>query len=111
MPRVPIPKPGTIAAVIYDIEGCGAQISEERAVLWAQEFFAPDRVKAWLETGLRTGDLGLIIDFRKLGVPPEAMGWEVRGESILDRIRIHHYSAHNVARTLQNAGLLTRKSA
>lgn len=109
--RVPAPKPGTIAAVIYEIEQCGAQTSEDRAILWAREFFEPNQVRAWLEAGLRTADLGLIIDFRTLGVPPEAMSWAIRGESVLDRIRIRQYSAHDVTRTLQNAGLLTRKSA
>jgi len=111
MPRLPDPKPGTIAAIINEIEHCGPMLAAERAMLWGNELFTPSEIRAWLENGLRTDDLGLIIDFRAAGVPPEAMTWSARGETMLDRIRIHGYSAHAVVRTLQNTGLLARKSA
>jgi hypothetical protein len=111
MPRLPEPKSGSIAAIISGIEHCGPMTAAESAMLWAKELFASSEVRAWLEAGMKTADLGLIVDFRESGVPPEAMGWKVRGETILDRIRVHHYSALAVVKTLQTAGLLTRKSA
>lgn len=59
MPRVPAPKPGTIAAVINGIEGCGPGASSQRAMLWARELFTPDQVRAWLQAGLRPPISGL----------------------------------------------------
>lgn len=109
--RVPDPKPGTIAAVIFEITHCSPEWAAEKAMFWAQEMFEPNDVRAWMEAGLRTDDLGLIIDFRKAGVPPEAMGWKLRTETMLDRIRTHGYSAQDIMRTLRTAGLLERKSA
>jgi hypothetical protein len=111
MPRLPDPKPGSIAAAINEFEHCGPQLSAERAELWAQEFFAPDQVRAWLAAGLRTADLGMVIDFRTHSVPPEAMTWSINKESILDRIRIHGYSSQAVVRTLRKAGMLQGRSA
>ena len=86
-------------------------LAAERAMFWAQELSAPSEVEAWLDAGLQTAGLGLIIDCRTLGVPPEAMGWSVRGEMMLERIRIGQYPARAIARTLRNAGLLIRKPA
>jgi hypothetical protein len=110
-PRVPDPKPGTIAAVIFEITHCSPEWAAERAMFWAQEMFEPNDVRAWMEAGLGTDDLGLISDFRKAGVPPESMGWKIRNETILDRIRTHGYSSYDVMRTLRTAGLLGKKSA
>lgn len=110
IPRLPNPKPGTIAAVIDNVEHCGPILTAERAMLWAHELFAPNEVKAWLDAGLQTADLGLIIDFRTLSVPPEAMGWSVRGEAVLERIRIGQHSAQAIARTLRKPGFLIPES-
>jgi hypothetical protein len=74
------------------------------------ELFAPNEVKAWLDVGLHTVGLGLIVGFCTLGVPLEAMSWCVRGETMLERIWIGQYSAHAIARALRNAGLLSRES-
>lgn len=111
IPRVPEPKPGTIAAVINEVEQCGPSLSSERAARWAAAFFTPDQVRAWLEVGLRTADLDLIINLREVGVPAEAITWRVNKETILDRIRIRGYSAHEVTQTLQKAGMLPSRSA
>lgn len=105
-PRLPSPRPGTLAAIINDIERCGSTPAAERAMLWAKEFFTPSEVRAWLAAGLRTSDLGLVIDFRKLGIQPEAMTWEVRGGTMLDRIRHDKYSAYEIELVLRNAGLM-----
>jgi hypothetical protein len=116
-PRSPRPRrspglrPGSIAAVISEIEGCGQEPSIERAMRWGSELFTPNDVRAWLRNGLTTDDLPQIVELRALGVPPEAMTWQVNKETILDRIRIRRYSAQTVALTLQRAGLLPRKAA
>lgn len=44
-------------------------------MLWAQELIAPNEVRAWEEAGLQTQLLPYIIELRRSGVPPEAMGW------------------------------------
>jgi hypothetical protein len=80
-------------------------------MLWAQELIAPNEVRAWEEAGLQTQLLPYIIELRRSGVPPEAMGWKVHGETMLEKIRTHHYSPQLVIRTLRTAGLLGRKSA
>jgi hypothetical protein len=80
-------------------------------MLWAQELIEPNEVRTWEQAGLNTYDLPRIIDFRQLGVPPEAMGWKVRGETMLEKIRTHRYSPQAVTQTLRTAGLLIRKSA
>jgi hypothetical protein len=67
-------------------------------------------VEAWLNAGLRTGDLELAVDLRSLGVPPEAMGWVIRRETVLDRIRLRSYSARNIADMLRREQLLGRGS-
>ena len=84
--------------------GAALTLAAERAMVCGKELFAPNDVRAWLQNGLRTADLALVADFRTLGVPPEAMGWKVGDGTMLDRIRIRHYSAYVVARTLRNAG-------
>lgn len=111
MPRMAPPKLGTIAAVVSEFEHCGPGASADRATAWAKEFLAPDQVRAWLAVGLRTDDLGMIIDFRTRGVPPEAITWSINKETILDRIRIRGYSSQAVVRTLRKAGMLQGRSA
>ena len=107
----PQARPGTIAAVICEVEHYGPEFSAQRAWRWAQHLFTPSEVRAWLTNGLRSDDLDLIVELRSLGIPPEAMSWAVRGESMLDRIRLHGYTAQHVARTLRHAGLLPKRSA
>lgn len=107
----PQPRPGTIAAVICEVEHHGPEFSEQQAWRWAQHLFTPSEVRAWLTSGLRTDDINLIVEFRSLGIPPEAMNWAVRGESMLDRIRVRGYTAQHIARTLRHAGLLPKRSA
>jgi hypothetical protein len=68
-------------------------------------------VEAWLTAGLTTDDLELIVELRSLGVPPEAMTWVLRRETMLDRIRLRGYSAREIARMLQREGLLPQRSA
>lgn len=68
-------------------------------------------MEAWLIAGLHTDDLELVVDLRSLGVPPEAISFVVRKETILDRIRLRACSARGIARTLQREGLLPRRSA
>lgn len=46
MPRLPDPKPGTIAAIIDEIEHCGPMLAAERAMLWGKELFPPSEVRA-----------------------------------------------------------------
>ena len=105
------PRPGTIAAVINEVEHYGPEFSAQQAWRWAQHLFTPSEVRAWLTNGLRSDDLDLIVELRSLVIPPEAMSWAVRGESMLDRIRLHGYTAQHVARTLRNVGLLPKHSA
>ena len=107
----PQPRPGTIAAVICEVEHHGPEFSEQQAWRWAQRLFTPSQVRAWLTSGLRTDDLDLIVELRSLGIPPEAVNWAVRGESMLDRIRVRGYTAQHIARTLRHAGMLPRRSA
>jgi hypothetical protein len=107
----PPPRPGTIAAVIWEIEHLGPEFSAQRVRRWAEHLFTPAQVRAWLTNGLRSDDLDLIVELRSLGIPPEAMSWGIRGESVLDRIRLRGYTAQHVARTLQQAGLLPKRSA
>jgi len=109
-PEPPAPKPGSIAAIINKVERCGPQISQERAPRWARHLFTAKEVEAWLNAGLRTGDLELAVDLRSLGVPPEAMGWVIRRETVLDRIRLRSYSARNIADMLRREQLLGRGS-
>lgn len=73
--------------------------------------FLPADVKAWLTNGLSSNDLELIVELRSLAIPPEAMSWSIRGETMLDRIRLRGYTAQHVARTLRQAGLLPKRSA
>lgn len=108
---VPEPRPGTIAAVISEVEHHGPESSAQQAWRWAQHLFTPSEVRAWLTSGLRSDDLDLIVELRSLDIPPEAMNWAVRGESMLDRIRLRSYTAQHIARTLRHAGLLTKRSA
>jgi hypothetical protein len=75
---------------------------------WAREMFPPEQVRAWLRTGLQTSDLGLIVELRAPGVPPELMTLTVRRQSMLDRIRHHGYTAGRIARTLQLEGCCLR---
>ena len=107
----PQPRPGTIAAVICEVEHHGPEFSEQQAWRWAQHLFTPSEVRAWLTSGLRTDDLDLIVELRSLGIPPEAMTWTVRGESMLDRIRLRGYTAQHIVRTLRHAGLHPKRSA
>lgn len=108
---VPQPRPGTIAAVICEVEHYGPESGAQQAWRWAQHLFTPSEVRAWLTSGLRSDDLDLIVELRSLGIPPEAMSWAVRGESMLDRIRLRGYTAQHIARTLRHAGLLPKRSA
>lgn len=110
-PRPAPPRPGTIAAVICEVEHYGPESSAQQAWRWAQHLFAPSEVRAWLASGLRSRDLDLVVEFRSLGIPPEAMSWIIRGECILDRIRLRGYTAQHVARTLRHEGLLPKRSA
>lgn len=104
------PRPGTIAAVICEVGHDGPEFSEQQA--WrSQHLYTPSEVRAWLTSGLRTDDLDLIVELRSLGIPPEAMNWAVRGESMLDRIRVRGYTAQHIARTLRHASLLPKRSA
>ena len=103
---VPQPRPGTIAAVICEVEHYGPESSAQLAWRWAQHLFVPSEVRAWLASGLRSDDLDLIVELRSLGIPPEAVNWVIRGETMLDRIRFRRYAAQDVARTLRHAGLL-----
>ena len=107
----PPPRPGTIAAVICECEHYSPESSAQLAWRWAQHLFTPSEVRTWLTNGLRSDDLDLIVELRSLGIPPEAMNWAVRGESMLDRIRVHGYTAQHVARTLRHAGLLPKRLA
>ena len=109
--QLPAPKPGSIAAIIADVERCGPELSSRRAIRWAQQLFAPAQVAAWLGSGLRTDDLELIVDLRSFGVPPEALGWVVRKETMLDRIRLRNCSARDIVRILRREGLLPPLSA
>jgi hypothetical protein len=107
----PPPRPGTIAAVICEIEHYGPEFAAQHAERWARHMFTPADVKAWLTNGLRSNDLELIVELRSLGIPPEAMGWVIRGETMLDRTQLRGYTAQHVARTLRQAGLLPKRSA
>jgi hypothetical protein len=107
----PQPRPGTIAAVICEVEHYGPEFSAQQAWRWAQHLFTPSDVRAWLTNGLRCDDLDLIVELRSLGIPPEAMNWAVRGETMLDRIRLRGYTAQHVGRTLRHAGLLLKRSS
>jgi hypothetical protein len=78
---------------------------------WARTWFTPEQVRAWFQAGLRTSDLQLVVDLHAHGVPPEAMGWVVRKETMLERIRQRGYTAEDVARTLRQEGLLSRRAA
>jgi hypothetical protein len=114
-PRRPVrpsaPPPGSIAAIINDIERCGPELSRHRAAIWGRHLFTAREVEAWLTAGLGTDDLELIVELRSLGVPPEAMTWVIRKETMLDRIRLRTCSAREIARILQREGLLTQRSA
>lgn len=105
------PPAGSIAAVINNIEGCGPYASRVRAVRWARLYCTPKEVEAWLKSGLKTDDLDLIAELRSLGVPPEAMQWTVRKETMLDRIRLRNCSAAEVAGILRREGLLAVRAA
>lgn len=105
------PTPGSIAAVLNDIEQCGPELSRLRAGRWGRQLFTPQDVRAWLAVGLKSDDLDLVVELRSLGVPPEAMAWVVRKETVLDRIRVRHYSARDIARLLRREGLLPHRSA
>jgi hypothetical protein len=107
----PPPRPGTIAAVICEIEHYGPESAARHAEHWARHMFLPADVKAWLINGLSSNDLDLIVELRSLGIPPEAMSWGIRGETMLERIRLRGYTAQHVARTLRHAGLLPKRSA
>lgn len=109
--RLPGPKPGSIAAVIAELERCGPELSSRRAVRWARQFFSATEVTAWLNAGLTTDDLELIIELRSRGVPAEALQWTVRKESMLDRIRLRGYSAQEIIGILRREGLLPPRSA
>ena len=87
------------------------EFAAEQAQRWARHLFTPADVRAWLANGLRTNDLDLIVEFRSRGIPPEAMSWSIRGETMLDRIRLRGYTAQHVMRTLWKAGLLPKRSA
>lgn len=105
-PEPPAPKPGSMAAIINNVERCGPRISQERAACWARHLFTPNEVEAWLNAGLRTGDLELVVNLKSLGVPPEAMDWVIRKETVLDRIRLRSYSARRIADMLRREQLL-----
>lgn len=107
-PEPPAPKPGSIAAIINKIERCGPHSSQERATRWARQLFTPSEVEAWLNSGLRTDDLDLAVDLRSLGVPPQAMDWVVRKETMLDRIRLRNYSARAIADMLRREHLIDK---
>lgn len=97
--------------MINDIEQCGPKLSRQRAARWARQLFTPRQVEAWLSAGLGTDDLELAVELRSLGVPPGALTWVVRKETIVDRIRLRGCSAREVARILQREGLLPQRSA
>jgi len=105
------PAPGSIAAVISELEQCGPELSRQRAGLWGRHLFTSQDVRAWLTAGLHSGDLDLVVELRSLAVPPEAMAWVVRKETVLDRIRLRNYRARDIARMLQREGLLPPRSA
>jgi hypothetical protein len=107
-PEPPAPTPGSIAAVINQIERCGPSLSQERATRWAKQLFTPYEVEAWLSAGLRTDDLELVVELRSLGIPPKAMDWVVRKETVLDRIRLRNYSARAIAGMLRREHLLDK---
>ena len=109
--QAPAPPLGSVAAIINDIGRCEPKLSRHRANQWARHFFTAREVEAWLTAGLRTEDLELVFDLRSLGIPPEAMSFVVRKETILDRIRLRACSARGIARMLQREGLLPRRSA
>src|SRR5712691_10684834 len=62
------PPPGTIAAVICEIEHYGPEFSAQQAWRWAQHLFTPSDVRAWLVSGLRSDDLDIIVELRSLGI-------------------------------------------
>jgi hypothetical protein len=104
-------RPGSTAAVISAIERCGTELSRERAARWARQLFTPAEVQAWLSAGLSTEDLELAIELRSVGVPPEALNWVVRKESMLDRIRLRSCPPSEVAQILRREGLLPHRLA
>lgn len=108
---LPPPRPGTIAAVLCEIEHFGPEFAREEAQRWARHLFTSAEVRAWLTSGLRSKDLDLIVELRSLGIPPEGISWVIRGESMLDRVRLRGYTAQHVLRTLRNEGLLPKRSA
>lgn len=110
-PRSTEPAPGSFAAVISEFEQCGPETAKQFAMRWAREMFTPGQVRAWLQAGLQTNDLELVVELRSLGVPPKAMGWVVRKETMLERIRQRGYTAQAVARTLRQEGLLPPQAA
>lgn len=114
--RQPLPpgepvRPGSLAAVFAEETRCNPETAHQLARLWTRYCLTePLIVREWLRADFDRHDASIVAELCRYGLTPELMTTPLRGETMLDRMRLYGYTPDKVAATLQEAGLVKRSA-